>query len=446
MIGPMVTPLARRRPHQLARETVTLDRLSGGRLVLGVGLGSERTGEFDPARFGEEGDAARPRAAARRRAGAAGGLLGRRVRAARRSSSRGSRSGSASRWPHRRPLRRAARWDGAVPDRPAGPGRARRAGRRGRGAARAGRRPLRRRGHQPARHRPGALGRGGRHLVPDRLRPAADAARGRGRDRRASGLVALRSVTATRYVTPLREGGSLPALVEADDDGLYVVKFRGAGQGPKALVAELRRRRAGARRSGCRCPSSCSSSSTRRSARAEPDPEIQELLAGQRRASTSAWTSCPARCRSTPRPSRPVDPALAADVVWFDALVTNVDRTPRNPNLLVWHGRLWLIDHGAALLPPARRRGRSPRRRTRPFPLIADHVLLPLRRLDRRGRRAAAPRRRSARRRATRSALVPERVARPGPGARAAAYARRSSRGASRRRARFVEEAERARR
>ena len=158
----------------------------------------------------------------------------------------------------------------------------------------------------------------------------------------------LRTVTATRYVCALREGGSLPGLVEADDDGLYVMKFRGAGQGEGALVAEVVAGELGAGAGAAGARAGASSRSRPSSAHAEPDPEIQELHRGQRRARTSAWTSCPARCRSRRAADRRSTPAFAADVVWFDALVTNVDRTPRNPNLLVWHGRTWLIDHGAA--------------------------------------------------------------------------------------------------
>jgi hypothetical protein len=183
----------------------------------------------------------------------------------------------------------------------------------------------------------------------------------------------LRSIAATRYVTPLREGGSLPALVEADDDGLYVLKFRGAGQGRKALVAEVV---AGelARALGFRVPELVLIELDPALARAEPDPEIQDLLAA------SAGTNLGVDFLPEALPFSPaVDPVereLAADVVWLDALVTNVDRTPQNPNLLVWHGNLWLIDHGAALYfhhgdaqPVEHARGM--------FPAIDEHVLLP---------------------------------------------------------------------
>jgi hypothetical protein len=181
----------------------------------------------------------------------------------------------------------------------------------------------------------------------------------------------LRTVTATRYVTPLREGGSLPGLVEADDDGLYVVKFRGAGQGPKALAAEIV---AGelARGLGLPVPELVLVQLDGELARAEPDPEIQDLI----RASAGLNLGVDFLPGALPySPARPPEPGLAAAVVWLDALVENVDRTPRNPNLLLWHGRLWLIDHGAALFvhhgtgdPLAAAR--------RPFPAIRDHVLL----------------------------------------------------------------------
>ena len=157
----------------------------------------------------------------------------------------------------------------------------------------------------------------------------------------------LRRVAATRYVTPLREGGSLPALVEADDDGLYVVKFQGAGQGRKALVAEVV---AGelARALDLLVPELVVAYVDPELGRAEPDPEIQDLLvasAGPNLGVDFLPGSLPFNAAADPA----VDPDLAADIVWFDALVTNVDRTARNPNLLWWHGRLWLIDHGAAL-------------------------------------------------------------------------------------------------
>jgi hypothetical protein len=181
-------------------------------------------------------------------------------------------------------------------------------------------------------------------------------------------------VRATRYVTPLREGGSLPALMEADDDGLYVVKFRGAGQGPKALVAELV---AGelARHLGLTVPEIALVDLDPVLGLAEPDPEIQDLIAASAGLNVGL-DFLPGALPFEPAVEAPVDASLAAAVVWFDALVTNVDRTPRNPNLLVWHERLWLIDHGAAFYA----HHGSPdfaSQAGRPFPLIADHVLLP---------------------------------------------------------------------
>jgi hypothetical protein len=185
--------------------------------------------------------------------------------------------------------------------------------------------------------------------------------------------IRLRHVTATRYVAPLREGGSLPGLVEADDDGLYVMKFRGAGQGPAALVAEVV---AGelARALGLLVPELVIAELEPELARAEPDVEIQEL-ADASVGENLGVDFLPGALPFTPAGSRTLDPAVAADVVWFDALVMNVDRTPRNPNLLVWHGRTWLIDHGAAFY---RQHGDRPLAASArlPFPLIREHVLL----------------------------------------------------------------------
>jgi hypothetical protein len=182
----------------------------------------------------------------------------------------------------------------------------------------------------------------------------------------------LRTVTATRYVTPLREGGSLPALVEADDDGLYVVKFRGAGQGPKALVAEIVAGET-ARALGLPVPDLVLVDVDPQLGRAEPDPEIQDLLDASAGLNLGV-DFLPGALPFTP--ARPPDDALAADVVWFDALVMNVDRTPRNPNLLRWHGRTWLIDHGAALY-VHHGTGDVLAAAGSPFPVIREHVLLP---------------------------------------------------------------------
>src|SRR5262245_11453848 len=182
----------------------------------------------------------------------------------------------------------------------------------------------------------------------------------------------LRTVIATRYVTPLREGGSLPAIIEADDDGMYVLKFRGAGQGPKALIAELV---AGeiARAAGLPVPEIVFVELDPELARTEPDPEIQDLI----RASAGlnlALDYLPGSATFDPVVEKP-DAELASLIVWFDAYVTNVDRTPRNTNMLMWHRRLWLIDHGASLYFHHRWENYLERSRD-PFSLIKDHVLL----------------------------------------------------------------------
>lgn len=183
----------------------------------------------------------------------------------------------------------------------------------------------------------------------------------------------LRTVTVTRYVTPLREGGSLPALVEADDDFLYVLKFRGAGQGVKALIAELV---AGeiARALGLRVPEIVFVQLDPAFGRTEPDEEIQDLLRA------SAGLNLALHYLSGAITFDPlvttIGPKLASQIVWLDCLVTNVDRTPRNTNMLIWHKELWLIDHGASLYfhhsgQPWEEQSR------RPFAQVKDHVLLP---------------------------------------------------------------------
>ncbi len=184
--------------------------------------------------------------------------------------------------------------------------------------------------------------------------------------------MSLRTVVATRYVTPLREGGSLPAIIEADDDGMYVLKFRGAGQGAKALIAELV---AGeiARALGLPMPEIVFVELDPELARTEPDPEIQDLI----RASAGlnlALDYLPGSVTFDPVAEKP-DADLASSIVWFDAYVTNVDRTPRNTNMLMWHRRLWLIDHGAALYFHHSWNNYLQRSRD-PFPMIKDHVLL----------------------------------------------------------------------
>jgi hypothetical protein len=157
----------------------------------------------------------------------------------------------------------------------------------------------------------------------------------------------LRTVTATRYVTPLREGGSLPGLMEADDLGSYVVKFRGAGQGRKALVAEVVCGEL-ARRLGLPVPEVVLVEVDPLLGRSEPDEEVQDLLKASGGLNLGL-DFLPGSLGFDPV-AHGVDPELASRVLWFDALVSNVDRSWRNPNLLMWHRRLHLIDHGAALI------------------------------------------------------------------------------------------------
>lgn len=153
-------------------------------------------------------------------------------------------------------------------------------------------------------------------------------------------------VTAVRYVTPLREGGSLPGVVEADDLGTYVVKFRGAGQGPKALVAEVIVGEL-ARRLGLPMPALVRVDFSAELGRAEPDPEVQELLLASAGLNLG-MDFLPGSLGFDPGVHK-IDAGLASRVLWLDAFAENVDRTWRNPNLLMWHKELWLIDHGASL-------------------------------------------------------------------------------------------------
>lgn len=181
----------------------------------------------------------------------------------------------------------------------------------------------------------------------------------------------LRTLQVTRYVTPLREGGSLPAVVEGDDQGMYVLKFRGAGQGPRVLVAELI---AGelARAAGLPVPEIVFMELDADLARTEPDGEIQDLI----RASTGlnlALDYLPGSVTFDPVADR-TEPLLASRIVWFDSFVSNLDRTARNANLLMWHQKLWLIDHGAALYFHHGWDGSD--RFADPFPLVKNHVLL----------------------------------------------------------------------
>ena len=183
----------------------------------------------------------------------------------------------------------------------------------------------------------------------------------------------IRSVNVTRYVTPLREGGSLPAIVEADDDFLYVLKFRGAGQGVKALVAELIGGEI-AKVLGLRIPEIIFATIDEAFGRTEPDEEIQDLL------KASVGLNLALHYLSGSITFDPavttIDTLLASKIVWLDSLLTNMDRTAKNTNMLWWRKELWLIDHGACLY--FHHNFQNPKEQAlRPFTLIKDHVLLP---------------------------------------------------------------------
>jgi len=182
----------------------------------------------------------------------------------------------------------------------------------------------------------------------------------------------IRTVNVIRYVVPLREGGSLPAIAEADDDFMYVVKFKGAGQGAKALVAELL---AGeiARVLGLKIPEIVFANLDPAFGRSEPDEEIQDLL----KASTGLNLGLHYLSGSiTFDPvTNMVDEQLASAIVWFDCFVCNVDRTAQNTNMLTWHKELWLIDHGASLYFHHSWHNFIAQA-TRPFTQVKDHVLL----------------------------------------------------------------------
>ncbi|SHG10734.1 hypothetical protein SAMN05443549_10271 [Flavobacterium fluvii] len=183
----------------------------------------------------------------------------------------------------------------------------------------------------------------------------------------------LRTVNVTRYISPLREGGSLPALAEADDDFKYVLKFRGAGHGVKALIAELIGGEI-ARVLNLKMPELVFANLDEAFGRSEGDEEIQDLLQGSQGLNlalhflSGAITFDPVVTQ--------LSPELASQIVWLDAFITNVDRTFRNTNMLIWHKELWLIDHGACLYfhhswSSWEKHAQSP------FALIKDHVLLP---------------------------------------------------------------------
>lgn len=185
----------------------------------------------------------------------------------------------------------------------------------------------------------------------------------------------MRILKAIRYVTPLREGGSMPAIIEADDGALHVLKFRGAGQGPKALVAEWLVGEL-ARACGFRVPEIVGVEVDDALGRNEPDPEIRDLLRASHGLNLALRYLPGAITHDPVAPPQP-DAALASALVWFDAFAMNVDRSPRNPNLL-WHEHsLWLIDHGAALY-PHHSWSTAAAARTSVFAPVRDHVLLPL--------------------------------------------------------------------
>ncbi|MEK6450565.1 MULTISPECIES: HipA family kinase [unclassified Myroides] len=186
-------------------------------------------------------------------------------------------------------------------------------------------------------------------------------------------LSKLRTVTVTRYITPLREGGSLPALAEADDDFKYVLKFRGAGHGVKALIAELLGGLI-AQKLGLKVPELVFAELDEAFGRTEADEEIQDLLQFSKGLNlalhflSGALTYDPEALT--------IDPKLSSQIVWLDAFITNVDRTFRNTNMLIWHKELWLIDHGAAFYFHHSFTNWEKSALT-PFSFIKDHVLLP---------------------------------------------------------------------
>ncbi|HEY2433547.1 MAG TPA: HipA family kinase [Vicinamibacterales bacterium] len=186
----------------------------------------------------------------------------------------------------------------------------------------------------------------------------------------------MRTVSVTRYVTPLREGGSLPGLVEADDEGLYVLKFSAAGHGVLALVAELVSGEI-ARTLGLPVPELVLARLDAELARTEPDPEIHALIHDSAGLNL-ALDFLPGSVNFDPL-VHALTPALASRIVWLDGFVSNVDRTARNTNMLMWHRTPWLIDHGSSLyFHHADGWQNEPARATAPFPAIRDHVLLRL--------------------------------------------------------------------
>ena len=184
----------------------------------------------------------------------------------------------------------------------------------------------------------------------------------------------LRVLTATRYVQPLREGGSLPAIVDTDAGGLFVAKFRGAGQGAKALIAEVIVGRLAEEM--LPIPKLALIDIPAAFGRSEPDPEIQDLLNASHGINFGMRYLDGAFNFDGTAAGDLISPDLAASIVWFDAFVTNPDRTHRNPNILIWNRQPWLIDHGAALYAHHDWQSVNETRTRSSFPLIKDHVLL----------------------------------------------------------------------
>lgn len=182
----------------------------------------------------------------------------------------------------------------------------------------------------------------------------------------------LRTINVTRYVTPLREGGSMPAIAEADDGFLYVIKFRGAGQGPRALIAELIGGEI-ARTLGLKVPELVFANLDEAFGRTEPDEEIQDLLKFS--VGLNLGLHYLSGAITFDAIVSQVDAKLASQIVWLDCLLTNMDRTCRNTNMLIWHKELWLIDHGAALYFHHSWQNWE-EQAVKPFVLIKDHVLL----------------------------------------------------------------------
>lgn len=186
--------------------------------------------------------------------------------------------------------------------------------------------------------------------------------------------MSVRRLNGLRYLVPLREGGSMPAVVETDEPGTYAVKFRGAGQGAKALIAELLAAEL-AHVLGLPVPAFALVELGAGFGENEPDPEIQDILRGSV-GTNFGLAYLGGALAFDPAADPGLDPDVVASIVWFDAYITNVDRTPRNTNLLWWHDELYLIDHGASLYFHHRWQGWEGRVQSR-FPQIKDHVLLP---------------------------------------------------------------------